>query len=36
MAEIIVKSTQPEKALVILKDAIAKRIALLEVIRKIS
>ena len=30
MAEIIVKSTDPEKALVMLKDAIAKKIALLE------
>lgn len=30
MAEIIVKSTEPEKALVMLKDAIAKKIALLE------
>ncbi|GET42505.1 hypothetical protein [Microseira wollei] len=34
MAEIIVKSTEPEKALVMLKDAIAKKIALLEVSRQ--
>jgi hypothetical protein len=30
MAEIILKSSEPEKALIMLKDAIAKKIALLE------
>ncbi|MFB2975527.1 hypothetical protein [Microseira sp. BLCC-F43] len=36
MAEIIVKSTEPEKALVMLKDAIAKKIARLEHSRKVT
>lgn len=36
MAEIIVKSTEPEKALVMLKDAIAKKIARLEHGRKVT
>lgn len=34
MVEIIVKSTEPEKALVMLKDAISKKIAILDITRE--